>query len=279
MKHHQEQIEAKLERIFLNQIEALADTKSPPTSDDEKPLEDFGEDFERELEDELLAGSPKKRRKETPTTPRPTKRSKTSVSDEEEAFNNFLKDENLPDQALVTETTKTINVGAGEKVGDSGLIRIPHEPVPNQKYYLKRTRTIMDEVTESTAKRIDIITNADEVKQLLERQKRQRGGSKRFRLQLSEEEEQKRVFLKKEKRRLQEKFRRQRKIQENQRILQERYKQGSKDGTLPGGSVRSKCGRCGMFGHMKTNKSCPVYVHDEEESNEKKETKPEKEKE
>jgi hypothetical protein len=251
MKHHQEQIEAKLERIFLNQIEALADTKSPPTSDDEKPLEDFGEDFERELEDELLAGSPKKRRKETPTTPRPTKRSKTSVSDEEEAFNNFLKDENLPDQALVTETTKTINVGAGEKVGDSGLIRIPHEPVPNQKYYLKRTRTIMDEVTESTAKRIDIITNADEVKQLLERQKRQRGGSKRFRLQLSEEEEQKRVFLKKEKRRLQEKFRRQRKIQENQRILQERYKQGSKDGTLPGGSVRSKCGRCGMFGHMK----------------------------
>jgi len=29
-----------------------------------------------------------------------------------------------------------------------------------------------------------------------------------------------------------------------------------------------------MFGHMKTNKSCPVYVHEEEESTEnKKETK------
>jgi len=32
-----------------------------------------------------------------------------------------------------------------------------------------------------------------------------------------------------------------------------------------------KCGRCGMFGHMKTNKSCPVFIGDEEEE-EKEET-------
>jgi len=51
-------------------------------------------------------------------------------------------------------------------------MRIPHEPALNQKYYLKRTRIIMDEVTETSAKRIDIITNSDEVKQLLERQKK-----------------------------------------------------------------------------------------------------------
>jgi len=35
-----------------------------------------------------------------------------------------------------------------------------------------------------------------------------------------------------------------------------------------------------MFGHMKTNKSCPVYVHEEESTDkEKKEPKAEKEKE
>eukprot|EP01125_Pyxidicula_operculata_P017337 TRINITY_DN606_c2_g1_i3.p1 TRINITY_DN606_c2_g1~~TRINITY_DN606_c2_g1_i3.p1 ORF type:complete len:331 (+),score=101.60 TRINITY_DN606_c2_g1_i3:396-1388(+) len=113
--------------------------------------------------------------------------------------------------------------------------------------------------------------DGDEVKKLLERQKRQRSNPKRFKLQLSEEEERRRILMKKEKRRLQEKYRRQRKIQENQRILQDRYKAGSKDGTLPGGNVNLKCGRCGMFGHMKTNKSCPVYVHDENEENEKKE--------
>jgi len=82
--------------------------------------------------------------------------------------------------------------------------------------------------------------------------------------------------MKKEKRRLQEKFRRQRKIQDNQRILQDRYKEGSQDGTLPNCNVNLKCGRCGMFGHMKTNKSCPVYVHDEEEEQAEKKKKEEK---
>lgn len=81
----------------------------------------------------------------------------------------------------------------------------------------------------------------------------------------------KKILLKKEKRRLQEKMRRQKKIIRNQKLLQERYKQGSKDGTLPGGNVTLKCGRCGMFGHMKTNKSCPVFIGDEEEE-EKEET-------
>eukprot|EP01124_Arcella_intermedia_P014949 TRINITY_DN2149_c0_g1_i5.p1 TRINITY_DN2149_c0_g1~~TRINITY_DN2149_c0_g1_i5.p1 ORF type:complete len:209 (-),score=87.03 TRINITY_DN2149_c0_g1_i5:201-827(-) len=195
MKHHQEQIEAKLERIFLNQIESLSDAKSPPTSDDEGLGEEFGEDFERELEDELLVSeeSPKKRR----SAPGKRGKRKGNISDEEEAFNNFLKDDDIHDQPpSITETTKTISIGVtGEKV-ESGLIRLPHEP--SSKILFKRTRTIMDEATGSTAKRIDIITNAEEVKQLLERQKRQRGGSKRFRLQFSEEEE-------KEKRRLQAK--------------------------------------------------------------------------
>jgi len=128
----------------------------------------------------------------------------------------------------------------------------------------------------NTAKRIDIIIDPEEVKKLLDQQKRQRGVAKRFRLQLSEDEEKKRIIMKKEKRRLQEKFRRQRKIQENQKILQERYKAGSQDGTLPGCNVNLKCGRCGMFGHMKTNKSCPVYVHDEEEEQAEKQKKEEK---
>eukprot|EP01124_Arcella_intermedia_P014941 TRINITY_DN2149_c0_g1_i1.p1 TRINITY_DN2149_c0_g1~~TRINITY_DN2149_c0_g1_i1.p1 ORF type:complete len:166 (-),score=59.19 TRINITY_DN2149_c0_g1_i1:335-832(-) len=136
MKHHQEQIEAKLERIFLNQIESLSDAKSPPTSDDEGLGEEFGEDFERELEDELLVSeeSPKKRR----SAPGKRGKRKGNISDEEEAFNNFLKDDDIHDQPpSITETTKTISIGVtGEKV-ESGLIRLPHEPSTNQRYYLK----------------------------------------------------------------------------------------------------------------------------------------------
>lgn len=96
---------------------------------------------------------------------------------------------------------------------------------------------------------------------------------------LSEEDEQKRIAIKKEKRRKQEQHRREKKIQKYRKMLQDRYKAGNKDGTLPGCYVtvclqvplhiltllQLKCGRCGMFGHMKTNKSCPVYVGDDEE--------------
>jgi len=162
----------------------------------------------------------------------------TEIEDEDErrAFTEFIKGANATNTRPVhiAETSKVVSLG-GEAV-ETGLTKLPHEPAPNQKFYLKRTRTIMDE-DGNTAKRIDVITEAEEVKKLLDQQKRQRGVAKRFRLQLSEDEEKKRIIMKKEKRRLQEKFRRQRKIQENQKILQERYKEGSQDGTLPGCNV------------------------------------------
>lgn len=286
IKHHQEQIKTKLERIFQNQVEALSKSEPPDDSDEELHEEDmsFLDEFEKNLEDENIPSNQKKRpRSVSSDIERAFKRQKTEddgdteVEDEDErkAFSEFLKGANAPitKPVPIAETSKVVSLG-GESV-ETGLIKLPHDPAPNQKFYLKRTRTIMDE-DGNTAKRIDIITDAEEVKKLLDQQKRQRGAAKRFRLQLSEDEEKKRIIMKKEKRRLQEKYRRQRKIQENQKILQERYKAGSQDGTLPGCNVNLKCGRCGMFGHMKTNKSCPVYVHDEDEEQAEKQKKDEK---
>jgi len=185
---------------------------------------------------------------------------------EKRAYENFMRETGGFERTSFNsqETSKILNLDGTERSENQGLIKKPHQPQPGQKFYLKRTRTIMNEDGRA-AQVIDIITNPTEVKQVLEKHKRQiSSGSKRFAPHLSEEDEQKKILMKKEKRRLQEKMRRQKKIQLNQKFLQERYKQGSKDGTLPGGNVTLKCGRCGMFGHMKTNKSCPVFIGDDE---------------
>lgn len=63
------------------------------------------------------------------------------------------------------------------------------------------------------------------------------------------------MLMKKEKRKLQERMRRQRKILEWQKILQERYLAGSTNGLIPGGNLKLVCGRCGMIGHMKARLS------------------------
>jgi len=86
-----------------------------------------------------------------------------------------------------------------------------------------------------------------------------------LRILQTEEEEKKRINIRREKRRLQEQLRREKRKLEDQKVLQVRYKQGSEDGTLPNGNVTLRCGRCNMFGHMRTNKSCPLYLEKSDE--------------
>jgi hypothetical protein len=156
----------------------------------------------------------------------------------------------------------------------SRLVHIEGEVLPNglikktltstqQKVYLKRTKYI--ETEDGPREFVDIITDPDQVKQILEKKRRLKIGGKSNLFPMGEADDQKRLALKKEKRKIQEKQRRQKKNIAMRKDLQERYKQGSRDGQLPGANVTLQCGRCGMFGHMKTNKSCPVYVGDEED--------------
>jgi len=68
------------------------------------------------------------------------------------------------------------------------------------------------------------------------------------------------VSTRKEKRRVAESTRRMRKSNSLRTILQKRYIMGSTDGTIGNGNPNMQCGRCGMFGHIQTNKSCPLFI-------------------
>jgi hypothetical protein len=181
---------------------------------------------------------------------------------EKKAYQNFMMETQNERPNAASETSRVVTID-GERLSN-GLIKRTVQPGENQKHYLKRTKYMATE-DGLESEYIDIITNPVDVKQILDRRRRQRSGSKAHNFLYSEAEESKRQANKKIKRKIQEKLRRQKKIQKMKLELQERYKQGSRDGTLPGLNVTLQCGRCGMYGHMKTNKSCPVYVGDEEE--------------
>jgi len=143
---------------------------------------------------------------------------------------------------------------------DQVLVKIT--PGPNQQYIIKKIHK--DPNTQAITK-IEIITDPDHVENIIETQEKKKKVNKRvFRTQ---EEEAKLIEERKEKRRLQERMRRERRIQEQQKVLQNRLKEGSDDGSLPNGNANLTCSRCGMMGHIKTNKSCPLFGTDDEGDN------------
>eukprot|EP01102_Stenamoeba_stenopodia_P010960 TRINITY_DN3347_c0_g1_i2.p1 TRINITY_DN3347_c0_g1~~TRINITY_DN3347_c0_g1_i2.p1 ORF type:complete len:1297 (-),score=390.85 TRINITY_DN3347_c0_g1_i2:240-4130(-) len=81
--------------------------------------------------------------------------------------------------------------------------------------------------------------------------------------QLSVEEEEKRIIMRKEKRRLQEQLRRLKKTSEKQKLLKNRLLKGSDDGAVANANAGLVCGACGMSGHMRTNRNCPLFSNTE----------------
>eukprot|EP01126_Amoeba_proteus_P000130 TRINITY_DN10057_c0_g1_i1.p1 TRINITY_DN10057_c0_g1~~TRINITY_DN10057_c0_g1_i1.p1 ORF type:complete len:669 (-),score=227.06 TRINITY_DN10057_c0_g1_i1:34-2040(-) len=260
MQHVQEQMDTKLETIFMNQIKALS-MEDPLEEDSSWSDDDSLEDLEK-----YLTGEGGEVQEEKVVDVEVNLEIQRQKEDEEERRKmlQWMKETSAPVLKPLVQETSTIISLNGEPVGN-GLIRQVVTPDPGQTYYLKRTRKIPNDDGPDTVM-IDIVTNSEEIEKVIaEFKKQERSGVKRLAMNLSEEDVHKRMANKKEKRRIQEQVRRQKNIQKNQKILQERYKAGSKDGTLPRCNVTLKCGRCGMFGHMKTNKSCPVYFPEEEE--------------
>ncbi len=69
--------------------------------------------------------------------------------------------------------------------------------------------------------------------------------------------------LQKAKRKLQEKLRRLRRTENKQRSLALQLKEGDANpekATAMASSSQLKCGACGMVGHMRTNRTCPLYT-------------------
>eukprot|EP01128_Nolandella_sp_AFSM9_P001841 TRINITY_DN12247_c0_g1_i1.p1 TRINITY_DN12247_c0_g1~~TRINITY_DN12247_c0_g1_i1.p1 ORF type:complete len:1348 (+),score=385.31 TRINITY_DN12247_c0_g1_i1:40-4083(+) len=253
MKLTQDNMETKLQVIWRNQLNAL-EREEPPTESSSDSESDEDLDF---LNAEL---NKVHRKKKEALTAISSKKKSSTQTEEAAALSNFLRNVKANQNAENAEfrSTTTTVVGGGE---DEYVFRpLTFTPSSSLQYIFKRTRA----VEESDKDAVDLILDEETVTTILRHESRRNNSNQRFSLQNSELEEQKRILLKKEKRRLQERMRRQKKILDNQKLLQKRYLEGEVNGTLPGGNFTLICGRCGMRGHMKTNKSCPVYVGDEE---------------
>jgi len=147
------------------------------------------------------------------------------------------------------------------------------------------------------SREVQIIKDPAVVKDYMAKQKQaEKAGGKptstkrSFRAPLSSQEELQRLARKREKRRIQERNRRARKNQEKQKELQRKIESGELNGLAQSRSNNSKvrmellfvgravligfasiqlvCKRCGMVGHMKTNRICPLWregIEDEED--------------
>eukprot|EP01130_Rhizamoeba_saxonica_P010294 TRINITY_DN4211_c0_g3_i1.p1 TRINITY_DN4211_c0_g3~~TRINITY_DN4211_c0_g3_i1.p1 ORF type:complete len:854 (+),score=220.47 TRINITY_DN4211_c0_g3_i1:115-2562(+) len=254
---HQEAYDKKLQRIFENMIYALSteepEISSEESSEDEERLKEL-EELEAEfMNDEDFMNIPKKNSNRGKINQNFERARMESDLDEDMAFKDLKSVISEPGSVAPKrkETTSTYTINDDRK--ENG-------PSIGQKYYIIRRISSGSEAPT----RIDIITDAQDVHSILSKQQKQ--GKKRFRLPPTGDEAKKRVDERKEKRRLQERIRREKKIEKWQKILQARYRDGSEDGSLPGGgNVLLQCGRCKMYGHMKTNKSCPLYVDPEVE--------------
>lgn len=265
LKVYQDQINTKIETIFMNQRQALEKDTDP--SEEEDLWEDGDDDLfdlDREIESALMSRAEKdseRNAKKKLVSVTPANKRDDEEDPEKKAFENFA-DSVLHEggRPAVQETTRTITIQQDERAGErlpNGLLRLHLTPPEHQKHYLKRT--IIDDDGSET---VEIITDPIEVKRLIER-KRHLGNVNPAAYSFGNGGDEKNQQLKKEKRRIQEKRRRQKKVKKKQKELQELYKRGFREGQTSE-NVMLQCGRCGMYGHMKTNKACPVYVGDDD---------------
>jgi len=107
-------------------------------------------------------------------------------------------------------TTKVISIDNQDTDGE-GTKKLENK---EQLFYIKRTIT---EGPNKTIQRIEIITDPEEVHTILQKQKRQ--GTKTPRIYQSDEEDLNRINMRKEKRRLQEQYRREKKKIRRSKII------------------------------------------------------------
>jgi len=251
-KTHQEAYNERFQKIFDSQVRALSDP-DPEISDDEENNEELDElalNIEKDLEAKIIE------KKNNNIEKVKLQKKKELEVDEERLYGGIFPSSSTGKTKKSETTMKITSIHPKDQV----LVKIT--PGPNQQYIIKKIHK--DPNTQAITK-IEIITDPDHVENIIETQEKKKKVNKRvFRTQ---EEEAKLIEERKEKRRLQERMRRERRIQEQQKVLQNRLKEGSDDGSLPNGNANLTCSRCGMMGHIKTNKSCPLFGTDDEGDN------------
>ena len=131
----------------------------------------------------------------------------------------------------------------------------PANPPPGTTWIKKVTRIPNNDGTITL--RTEIIRDLDKVEELKKKMKQNRQPN--VKAHASAEDEQLKTQKRRERRRLQERLRRLKKNSEKQRKLQEQLINGTGDGTVVSCVVPLTCGACGMTGHMRTNRTCPLY--------------------
>lgn len=238
---HQEQIQM----IFDNQIRALSDP-NPEYSDEEADSEDEEEveHFGKELEN-MIDTDQKKRKRNSLAEERA----------ERYELEKFLKDE------IYTEHQPT-------KSDTPAPPNQTTESLEGVKRFVKRTVTTCNP-DGTKSERVEIVTDPEQIETCLarEREKRRSGIPRRLKQALSPEDEEERNKIRREKRRLQEQLRRLRKNREKQEEYKQKMALGLDNSDEVTANSKFKCGACNMWGHMRTNRNCPLYSESNRENN------------
>lgn len=142
----------------------------------------------------------------------------------------------------------------------------PANPPPGMKW-IKRVTLIRNE-NGTVTRRTEIIRDIDKVTELEKKINTQSARIPNMKAQLSAEAEQKKTMNRRERRRLQERLRRLKKTKEKQESLREKLVQGDEQEATPAtvAAPQMTCSACHLPGHMRTNRTCPVYSEQKQQT-------------
>jgi rubrerythrin len=242
----------KCQKIFDNMLRALTDP-DPVLSDDEDDEEALAGIGEKENQEDLEGLDALER----------------AMAEEADADGDVDMDNNNN----VSTTTPGGGGAAGRSVPGAPNLGASSNAAPGAPTVVQLETTDKHPSTyvrkifrnpDGTVAREELIKDRETVERFLADPKYKKGrpNAKRPRME-TEEEAERRQAIKREKRRVQEKNRRHRKNAEKQKELQKKFEAGGNT-TDNHKNLKLRCGRCGMIGHMKTNRICPFFKSDDE---------------
>ncbi|XP_049851285.1 transcription initiation factor TFIID subunit 1-like [Schistocerca gregaria] len=270
---HQELYDATCQTIFNNQVKELSNTVPPEL--DEEDSSDLAEMIGLDIDDDAKHTSGKKT-------------SQQQEEDEERLYQEFVKsletkaqtDEdaaqsqsNTPNPQLSDPTCtefkddNALSSKYSSILDDPNFVPVPLHPVMRiplkPGLYIKVTRTSLDGYEECQWSDNPVLIEAAKRKDKKPSFLVQSSFQKRLLAKpLSETEERERANKKREKRKLQERLRRQKNHAKRQFQLQQ-VMLGKVNAAVPKSNNKLRCGRCGMIGHMRTNRDCPFYTEED----------------
>jgi len=260
----QEEYREHRQRIFDQQLRVIASTDVDFSSDesededDESDVEEYSKDLMAHLDGQGSATTPGA----APATPATPATPGTPGGDGEDSM-----------PAMTPVTPATPGEGGGEGGTGGGQSAAPTPGLqkmagpeqwftPNWKEkWVKKVVTVPNGDGTWTRKTF-VIKDVREVEKIVTLMKQTKSSAIKATVSVQSELERNRI--RREKRRLQEKLRRLKKNAEKQRALKKAMIDGDTSSTPTSSTANSAltCGACGMPGHMRTNRMCPLFDED-----------------